>query len=302
MKKIISLKNTQIRVFPSERHHTIDTFMSLAEYVAEQYTELTPEFWSFYEPINKPFAIQDIKKAFIFSYESYLQKYSTRHEVWAKAKPDHSYGFPTPERWLASMLDFYWKRKIKPKAWGSISALKWLGAGDPCHAHISTYADIDRKLEPSILAYLKQTSQKFNGHYGYYDSIVPEYKEASRANGTHGDVFVTSLELQKKLPDIFWSQVFGAPYVRLFGLQKLLNAPAYKVEQLGPEMVYIQLSETLFDMHERYAEVDAVRQRVKAHLDDNIFFKPENTPDHVYRTPDFEFPPCPQEPLEVTTK
>ena len=67
MKKITSLKNAQIRVFPSDRHHTIDTFMLLAEYVAGQLSELTPEFWSFYEPINKPFDIQDIKKAFIFS-------------------------------------------------------------------------------------------------------------------------------------------------------------------------------------------------------------------------------------------
>lgn len=43
-------------------------------------------------------------------------------------------------------------------------------------------------------------------------------------------------------------------------------------------------------MHERYGDVDAVRQTVKAHLDDNIFFRSENPKDHVYRTPDFEFP------------
>lgn len=97
----------------------------------------------------------------------------------------------------------------------------------------------------------------------------------------------------KHLPALYWSQVFGPPYVRLFGLEKLLSTPAFKVEQLGPETVYLQLTESIFDVRERYDHVDAVREKVKAHIDDNIIFNPNNPPDHVYRVPDFQFPPKP---------
>lgn len=92
---------------------------------------------------------------------------------------------------------------------------------------------------------------------------------------------------------LFWKKTVdgfsGPPYVRLFGLQKLLDTPAYKVEQLGPEIVYIQLTESIFDVRERYAEVYAARQKVAAHLDDSIIFKASNPVGHQYRVPDFTF-------------
>ena len=37
-------------------------------------------------------------------------------------------------------------------------------------------------------------------------------------------------------------------------------------------------------------EGDAVRDRVKNHLDDNIFFKSGNSADHVYKMLTFQFP------------
>lgn len=272
--------------------------MPLVENFVEQLPELMPDVWDITEPFKRPFSVANIREKVTDWRDSHLEYYARKDEILANARPKQTFDFTFPERKLTSILDFYWKKKAKPKAWGNFSAMQWLGAGRPKHATASIYVDVNRQLEPAIIAYLKQASQKFNGHYGYYDCIVPEYREISIVNGTHGDIFVTSLELQKKLPDIFWSQVFGAPYVRLFGLEKLLSTPAFKVEQLGPEMVYIQLSESLFDMSEQYAEVDAVRQRVKAHLDDNIFFKPENTENHVYKTPDFQFPEVPTEPKE----
>lgn len=76
----------------------------------------------------------------------------------------------------------------------------------------------------------------------------------------------------KWLPDIVWSQVLGPAYIGLFGINKVMTAPAYKVEQLGPETVYLQPSSSLFDMHERYDEVDSIRCEAKQHLHDNIFF------------------------------
>ena len=281
----------------NDRHHTFDTFMPLVENFVEQLPELTPDVWDITEPFKRPFSVAGVRETLVSFFDFHMREYVRRDEILAKAKPKQTFDFTLPERKLASILNFDWKRKTKPKAWGSFSAMTW--GSFTCHANISMFVDTDRKLEASIIAYLKQATLKFNGHYGYFDSMTPEYEEVARANETRSvGISVYSHRLQKKLPDIFWCQVFGAPYVRLFGLEKLLSAPAFKVEQLGPEMVYIQLSESLFDMHERYAEVDAVRQRVKAHLDDNIFFQPKYTENHVYRTPNFQFPEVPTEPKE----
>ena len=81
-------------------------------------------------------------------------------------------------------------------------------------------------------------------------------------------------ELIHCLPDMYWGVVFGKAYSDLFGMDKLLSAPAYHVEQLSDDAVYIQLSETLGDVLTNFDEVQAVREKVKEHLG-NAFFRPE---------------------------
>jgi hypothetical protein len=95
--------------------------------------------------------------------------------------------------------------------------------------------------------------------------------------------------LMKYLPDLVWGQVFGPAYVELFGLEKLLEAPAYRIENLTHDAVYLQLTESIFDVRDNPAKVEGIRQEVKQYLDDNIFFDPKNSPDHLYRTPSFNF-------------
>ena len=73
-------------------------------------------------------------------------------------------------------------------------------------------------------------------------------------------------ELIHCLPDMYWGVVFGKAYSDLFSMDKLLSAPAYHVEQLSDDVVYIQLSETLGDVLTNFDEVQAVREKVKAHL------------------------------------
>jgi hypothetical protein len=55
------------------------------------------------------------------------------------------------------------------------------------------------------------------------------------------------------MSDLFWEQIFGKAYVDLFGLDKLLSSPAYQVEQLTQDAVYVQLTESIFDVRDRRA-------------------------------------------------
>jgi len=188
--------------------------------------------------------------------------------------------------------DIYWKRKSSPKGWGRFCRRKYPLRGPQfAYSLFAVSADKSEQVD-EITNYFWHLSSAFGMEYAFLDSMVDLYKETARANGfaPYGNFGIFTHELVRSLPDIVWSQIFGPAYVKLFGLNKLLSAPAYKVEQLGAETVYIQLSESLFDMHDRYEEVDAVRQAVKRHLDDNIFFDSRNPPDHVYRVPEFTFP------------
>lgn len=254
----------------------IDSFMALVEHFIETLPDYAPERWNLVEPINKPFDLATIRELM--------------------PRPGYNY-------------DFWWKRVSKPKGLGWFYKRK-VTPRYTSHAAHSMTLDVRRSDIERLTGYLKSASSRFGMDYGYCDSMVESYRAYSR-QALSGDSFYCGFPLTRWLPDLRWAQVFGPPYVRLFGLEKLLSAPAYKVEQIGPEAVYLQLSESLFDMHEQYELVDAERQKVKAHLDDNIFFDPKKSvhylerlndtgprhmtasqilpEDHLYRTPVFEF-------------
>ena len=66
------------------------------------------------------------------------------------------------------------------------------------------------------------------------------------------------------------------------------SSPAYLVEQLTPDAVYVQLTESVFDTINKPMELHARKQLVKRHLDSNVFLDPTCPPSHVYRTPLFD--------------
>jgi hypothetical protein len=264
MKKVLALKNAHLSIFHHGAFNTEKTFMPLVEDFVENLPELVPDVWGITEPYRDPFLVESIREAI--------------------------------SSWPGAQWDFDWRRKGKPKAWGGFKKMVWPIKG-PRHARQHFYVDLPIELELRLITYLKNTSKKFVADYSVFSWNLESYPTDEALQvwlRTNGDfVGLRSLDMVKHLPAIYWSQVFGPPYVRLFGLDMLLSVPAYKVEQLGPEMVYVQLTESLFDVRDRYEEVDAVRQKVKFHIDDNIIFDPQNQPDHIYRVPDFQFPPKP---------
>lgn len=111
--------------------------------------------------------------------------------------------------------------------------------------------------------------------------------------------FLVTHTLRHWLPDLFWGTVFGPAYVKLFGMDRLLSTPAFAVERLAEDMVYIQLSPSIEDLHTDFFAVQAVRVRAKEHLGNDAFFDPakaydwrkaersKNVP-NVFRVPAFE--------------
>jgi hypothetical protein len=254
MKKYISVDSTAL-LTPSFKDS--DNFADLIEDFLQHLPTFRPRHWGVVEPINLELTMPEIRE--------FLRK---------------------------GGRDITWQRKSPPKGWGIFRKRRYPLFGPQFASHALAVSVNKSEQVEALVIYLHHLIITYGIEYAFCDTLTDAYKKTGNMNGfvRYGDFGIYTHMLVKCLPDIVWSQIFGPAYVKLFGLEKLLSAPAYKVEQLGPETVYIQLSESLFDMHERYEEVDAVRQQVKHHLDDNIFFDPKHPEDHIYRTPEFVFP------------
>lgn len=83
---------------------------------------------------------------------------------------------------------------------------------------------------------------------------------------------VAERELKRCLPDLAWGNVFGPPYVELFGgADRVRSAPAALVRELGPGRFYLQLTEDIEDVQQDRDALTAARGAVKAHLGADCF-------------------------------
>lgn len=179
-----------------------------------------------------------------------------------------------------------WRRTEKPKATGS-----WRRRWNIYPHPDTTHATIDISVHESthqekLLAYLKAASILNEADISALDSNVDKGKElvkfvyylpngVTSFQGISAGLDLSTHTLRHWLPDMPWAVVFGSAYVRMFGKQKLLTCPAYKVEDLGEEMVFIQLTPNMEDIHQKYDEVIQARATAKKHLGEECFFKAE---------------------------
>jgi len=183
--------------------------------------------------------------------------------------------------------ELLWKRTASPKGQGAFRKRGSLADG-PQHArHLLHVAYSNDEQVQVLINYLCYSAASVGVEYAWCDPHSDQV--ASAAEDVLRQDSPGTWQLKSGLLEVGWGQIFGPAYVGLFGLDKLLSAPAYKVEQLTPDSVYIQLTESLFDTRSRPELVELIRQAVKTHLDDNIFFDPRNPPGHAYRTPEFKF-------------
>lgn len=173
----------------------------------------------------------------------------------------------------------YWKRLKKTRSWGGfLPALAKKYHQDSTHASEIFYLEFHQLSLSEVYGYLKRSAEPNHIDIGGCDSFTQEYYDdffrnvITHAGEMGGEFLLYTRVLQHWLPDLYWITVFGKPYVNLFGLDKLLSAPCYQVEQIGEDAVIMQMTANPQDMLENYSEIRRVKQAVKEHLNPRAFF------------------------------
>jgi hypothetical protein len=84
--------------------------------------------------------------------------------------------------------------------------------------------------------------------------------------GDEPSLFVSQFDLRDGLERLYWGNILGSPFVDLYGPERIASAPAYAVEQLGPELYWVQLTERLDDVRSHSDEVADIAGAVKEYL------------------------------------
>jgi hypothetical protein len=87
---------------------------------------------------------------------------------------------------------------------------------------------------------------------------------------------ITSRKLYNEyIPDLYNITLWGKPYIELFGREKILNAPCYTVEELSPDLIWMQLSPDVVSDAAGWTALTKIREDVKKYLHNNAFRDPE---------------------------
>jgi hypothetical protein len=182
-------------------------------------------------------------------------------------------------------------RKRKPSVWIQTSGL--LGPR-PKLSSCSLGGALSSTLEPLLQSALLTVAFPFDCQFGLLHILTPADPPRGFKSRTVDDLtgklslLVATQHLLAYLPDVYWGTLFGSAYIDLFGRERLLSAPCFKAEEVAPQLIYLQMTEKLSDCLKKPDEVDAVRARVRAHLDCNAIFDPALPSDHEYAVPDFK--------------
>lgn len=191
-------------------------------------------------------------------------------------------------------------RSITPKYWSSIS--RSVGGARAVQSDIGfciesqNLSNVDgaKKIDRLFLALLS---------YGKVDFARIQYYSAEENDnslrGREPQTTVASRTLVDAcIPDLYNVTVWGGPYIKFFGKERLLSAPCYKVEELPSGLIWMQLSPEVYVEQGCWTALKEVRKRVKAHLNNNAFRDPSLPHNHKYSIPQFDLSEV-QKPLKV---
>lgn len=90
----------------------------------------------------------------------------------------------------------------------------------------------------------------------------------------------------ERLPGIYWANLFGRPYIKFFGRDKLLSAPCYQVREIHRDLILLLTADS--PNSDALIRNDAVVNEIKAYLNQNAFAGP-NFPNEPCAVPEFQF-------------
>lgn len=242
-------------------------FIDTVQVFCDSLPQILPEKWGWWEPLNRGFDSQNL------------------HAL-------------VPEGAVCETV--YWKRGKQPKAEGAF-ATRWISKSPrvlDAHSSVGFTVELGQVDQAALIAYLKRASLRSKADVALLDTLTEPYRTFAVESGSapYGERFMLATHvLRHWFPDIFWATVFGPPYVRLFGKERLLSAPACVVEELGPETIYLQVSQSITDVAEDPEGVRLRRELIKTHLASDAFFVSSRAYDRsqrgavgdVFRVPQF---------------
>jgi hypothetical protein len=193
------------------------------------------------------------------------------------------------KQFIASEI-FFWKG-VKNLSSGSVCLQRGLGKKV---ANIEVFTNIEKISPREILSDLIQDlAINLKGIYGYIhylsESEIPKLSGSGTLVANPGkppDLMVSLRSLVNCLPNLYWANIFGPEYVKLFGgSERVRSTPAPIVKELAQDTFYIQLSENMLDFASHHAEIDKVREHAKQYLGTDCFFDQKIGMDAKYRTP-----------------
>lgn len=196
----------------------------------------------------------------------------------------HRYGWSVPLRnvYDPDRFDEFWTGLQYNLDWRNAERTATGQAGTRVGPHetlssIKLTGEQNRALDESALVSLVQDcGRALDITYGVLHLSHPG-DQFTGGGGGHlfGDMpllAVAERGLKECLPDLAWGNVFGPPYVDLFGGADLVrSAPAALVTELGPDRFYLQLTDDITDVVHDRAALTAVRDAVKEHLGADCF-------------------------------
>ncbi len=158
----------------------------------------------------------------------------------------------------------------------------------PQHATWILDFDRDNKLTPELIQFLREAARLLEADFACLTMLTEAEIEAGRKSGivsaidrkaTRFSFYIAPQDIEKCLPDVYWLTVFGAPYVRMFGRDKLLRAPAHRVEAIGENSICLQLTPSLEDLRSDPSAFAESKRRLKGFLDETAFYDPGRSSD-----------------------
>lgn len=212
-----------------------ENFFKRIKFRCENYPELVPEKCGFWEPLKVKFSSGIIETLI----------------------PDDREG-------RADSL--YWSRNKKTKAWGVFSVPKY----SDMHAEEIIHSELEQTDQNRLIEYVKKNCLEFNADLAIIDLEINDSWNV--ANPHIGIVEPTTDHLRNWLPDMYWGVVFGKPYIDLWGIEKLMKVPAFKVEKLSDSLIFIQLTEKIEDILDNPEEMRSKREEIKEFLNNYVFY------------------------------
>jgi len=195
--------------------------------------------------------------------------------------------YPMSAEYLAQFIEYwrtgyvFWETK-KPEIYGDTS----LGTAQ-MDTSIRHMFEASLASDAGIVRFLRELSRALHADYALAHLLPADPKARQPVDGTIDDGLARLLRLS--LPGVPWAACYGKPYVNLFGRDALLSLPIHKAEEIGPDLIYCQLTDRLTDCVEDPALIDAKREEVYRRLGRDAFYDPQD-PKRQGRVPPFEKP------------